>query len=64
MPEVKQTIETVEEFCPHCGSFVKLHMHFRKHFCPECQHLIKPCTLCPPTISDQGCESCPLGKDS
>ena len=48
----------VYERCPYCENDVKLKALIMKQYCPKCQHLIKPCSLCDPDKTR--CNDCPL----
>ena len=53
--------KTVTEHCPHCENDVELKAVMMKQFCPECQHLIKPCAMC--IMTEVNCGECKLGAD-
>ena len=46
------------EWCPHCGKEVELQEEFKWQRCPECNEMIKPCSLC--DMDQVKCKKCEL----
>lgn len=51
-------VDHIVEFCPHCENEVVLDAKFQKQYCPICNKLIKPCSMC-----DICTNPCPLADD-
>ncbi len=51
-----------DEVCPFCDSEVEIKAYGLSK-CPECKHVIKPCSMCSYEQQYNGCGNCPYGED-
>ena len=50
-------VDTIVEYCPHCGKEVVLDSRFELQTCPICKNKIAPCNLCTECV-----KKCPLKR--
>ncbi|MFA6608868.1 MAG: hypothetical protein WCT07_03085 [Candidatus Paceibacterota bacterium] len=55
-------IQSIEEFCPHCGLEATLKNEFHAQACSECGEMILPCSICQSNIDGDtdACINCPI----